>query len=183
MIDHYVKSLTSYTFSEYTWLFFIIDSWSAILLKGISLLRFPMSVVFVPVPSHDIDFQCQWKSMSWLGTGTKTTDIGNLCPGLGQAQRLLTLEIYILAWDGHKDHWHWKSMSWLGTGTKTTDIGNLCPGLGQAQRTVTLEIVSGLCVCPKPGHRFPVSVVFVPVPSQDIDFQCQWSLCLSQVRT
>ena len=63
--------------------------------------------------------------MSRLETGTKNSDIGNLCPGLGQAQRPLTLEIYVLAWDRHKDYLHWKSMSWLGTGTKTTDIGNL----------------------------------------------------------
>jgi hypothetical protein len=40
--------------------------------------------------------------MSRLGTGTKTTDTGNLCPGLGEAQRPLTLEIYVLAWDRHK---------------------------------------------------------------------------------
>jgi hypothetical protein len=104
--------------------------------------RFPVSMVFVPVPSQDIDFQCHcslclsqartlawdrhkdhwhWKSMSWVGTGTKTTDIGNLCPGLGQAQRTVTLKIYVLAWDRHKDHWHWKFMSWLGTG----DIGGI----------------------------------------------------------
>jgi hypothetical protein len=163
-----------------------------------------MSVVFVPVPSQDIDFQCQWSlclsqasyvqawdrhkdhwhwnSMSWLGTGTKTTDIGNLCPGLGQAQRSLTLEIYVLAWDRHKDHWHWKSMSWLGRGTKTTDIGNLCPALGHSQRPLTMEIYI-LAWERHTGHRFPMSVVFVPVPSHDIDFRCQWSLCLSQVRT
>jgi hypothetical protein len=79
-----------------------------------------MSVVFVPVPIQD--------------------GIGNLCPVLRQAQRPLTLEIYVQTWDRHKDHGHWNSMSWLGTGTKTTDIGNLCPGLGQAQRSLTLEI-------------------------------------------
>ena len=96
-----------------------------------------------------VNFKQWWSTIPPISTNEqpltehkKTTIyyIRNLCPDLEQAQRPLTLEIYVLAWQRHKDHWHWKSMSWLGRGTKTTDIGNLCPGLGEAQRPLTLEI-------------------------------------------
>ena len=147
--------LTSYAFLEYTRLFFIIDSLSAILLKGISLNIWIIFIIFFPrkyghstfLPGSQVTASIHWSCYCIVHVY-----VMNLHMFFYRCLYILPLEIQY--------YQEWRvgiPLTWL------TPLH--------------------LCACPKPGHRFPMSVVFVPLPSQDIYFQCQWSLCLFQVRT